>query len=191
MLRLIFIITLSYFSLALFSSSFQQAHGQEDSTKEQEKKADESSESKSAEENSDESSVAATPSVIVIDRSKIKMTAPVDQLQQKKDDLNHYLNQEQITPILAGAEDHLILISTNTTVNNKGIMILVPDWHQSASTPKALNYLHEMLPKQGWTTIKVQPPNKPQNYPAVALTKTEQDEENKKYSNIKLKIFLV
>jgi len=176
--RLIFIIALNYFSIALLAGSFQQVNAQEKDVAAQEKKADENTES--IDEEKAEETGSEAPLVIMVDRSKIKMSDPVDHLKQKKDDLKHYLNQAQITPILAGAEDHLTLISTNTTPNNKGVMILVPDWQQSASTPKALNYLYEMLPDQGWTTIKVQPPNKPKNYPSVGLNQTERDEENNK-----------
>jgi len=174
LLRLLFIIILSYFSLALLSNSFHQTHAQENT----EAEAEEQQEKKPEESNEEDEST--TKKLLMFDRSKIDISAPTDLLQLKKDDLNHYVPEQQISPILAGAEDYLTLISTNTTPNNKGVMILVPDWQQSASTPKALNYLHDMLPMQGWTTIKIQPPNMPQNYPSLMLSKAEQDEENEK-----------
>ena len=179
-LRLIYIILLSYFSVALIAHSFHQAYGQEEAQQKTSDKTvtDEGAEKENTEENADENN--SEGKVLLIDRSKIDISAPVDHLTLKKGDLTHYLSEQEISPILAGSEDYLTLISTNTTANNKGVMILVPDWQQSASTPKALNYLHQVLPEKGWTSIKIQPPNKPENYPSTLLTQTEKDEENNK-----------
>ena len=106
--------------------------------------------------------------------------APTDALAQKEQDLTHYLSAEKITPMLAGAEDFITLINENTASNQKGVMILLPDWQMSATSSNALNYLREILPSQGWTTITIQPPNKPIGYPSRALKLSQQIEENTK-----------
>lgn len=113
-------------------------------------------------------------------RSNIDIVAPVDAFTNKKDDLEHYLPAEIIQPILVGPSDHTTLITTNNAINNKGVMILLPDWQQTAASPKALNMLRKKFPDQGWTTISVLPPNKPDNYPSNAIAQTARDEENNK-----------
>ena len=111
--------------------------------------------------------------------TRVKALLPVPLTQQHKDDLAHYLPANKIKPLLAGPDDYITLITDNLSVNTKGVAILVPDWQQGATNPKAINFLRNTLPQDGWTTISIQPMNKPQHYPSTALTLTEQQEENK------------
>jgi hypothetical protein len=71
-------------------------------------------------------------------------------------------------------------VETSTTQNNKGVAILLPEWQQNAINPKAINFLRKGLPDKGWTTISVQAPNMPDNYPSHALKLSERTEENNK-----------
>jgi hypothetical protein len=111
--------------------------------------------------------------------SGVPIPLPVSVAQQHKEDLTHYFPTSSVTPILVGADDYLTLIEENTSVNNKGVAILLPDWQQGVVNPKALNFLRKALPKQGWTTISIQPANKPSNFPSRALKVTEQQKANK------------
>ena len=110
---------------------------------------------------------------------KITIPVPVSVEQQHKEDLTHYLPTNRIKPILAGPDDYITLVDENTSVNNKGVAILLPDWQQGAVNPKAINFLRKEMPKQGWTTISIQPANKPNNFPSKALKVSEQHEVNK------------
>lgn len=98
---------------------------------------------------------------------------------QYKDDLKHYLPANNVKPLLAGPDDYITLITENSSVNNKGVVILLPDWQQGATSPKAINFLRKALPLQGWTTISIQPTSKPENYPSSAFKVSEQQQENK------------
>ena len=109
----------------------------------------------------------------------LKIPAPTSLTKQYKADLKHYLPKDKVKALLAGPDAYITLVSENTSVNNKGVMVLLPDWQQGATNPKAINFLRTKLPQQGWTTIAVQPLSKPENYPSTALTITEQQEENK------------
>jgi len=113
-------------------------------------------------------------------RSDISIIAPITKFSQQKEDLSHYLPTKVIKPILAGPNDYTTLVQTNTTGNNKGVVILLPDWQQNATNPKAINFLRQALPDKGWTTITVQAPNMPNNYPSHALKLTERIEKNEK-----------
>lgn len=108
-----------------------------------------------------------------------KIPSPISVEQQHKEDLTHYLPANRVAPILAGPDDYLTLVSENTSVNNKGVAILLPDWQQGAVNPKAINFLRKTLPNQGWTTISIQPANKPKGYPSKALKISEQQQANK------------
>jgi hypothetical protein len=115
---------------------------------------------------------------VIIKRPEI--FAPVDALKQKEQDLSHYLMAEKVVPMLAGAKDFITIINENTASNQKGVMILLPDWEMTATSSNALNYLQKMLPSQGWTTIAIQPPGRPIGYPSSALNLSQQAEENDK-----------
>jgi hypothetical protein len=106
--------------------------------------------------------------------------APVDALKQKDQDITHYLTAGKVTPMIAGAKDFITIINENTSSNQKGVMILLPDWGMSATSSNALNYLQKTLPRQGWTTIAIQPPSRPIGYPSNALMLSLQIEENDK-----------
>jgi hypothetical protein len=171
--------SLIIFSLLTFSSTNSDAF-----LYQEEKAAAKTSEEKKKPTKATEDS--ATESENVDNKEKItskkrpEIFAPVDALTQKEQDLTHYLSADKITPMLAGAEDFITLINENTASNQKGVMILLPDWQMSATSSNALNYLREVLPSQGWTTITIQPPNKPIGYPSRALKLSQQIEENDK-----------
>jgi len=113
-------------------------------------------------------------------KNRAEIFPPINAISQKEQDLNHYLMKDNIAPMLAGADDFITLIHENTASNQKGVMILLPDWQMSATSSNALNYLRETLPNQGWTTITIQPPSKPDGYPSNAIELRQQKEENKK-----------
>lgn len=110
---------------------------------------------------------------------KVAIPLPVSLEKQHKDDIAHYFPANRVTPILAGPDDYLTLVKENTSVNNKGVAVLLPDWQQGAANPKAINFLRTALSKQGWTTISIQPANKPKNFPSIALKISEQQQANK------------
>lgn len=97
---------------------------------------------------------------------------------QHKEDLTHYIPAKNVKPLLAGPDDYITLITESTSVNSKGVAILLPDWQQGATNPKAINFLRNRLPQEGWTTLSIQPDNIPENYPSNALKASEQQEAN-------------
>lgn len=173
--KILFCIIISFSLTANVAFAVQQENTDNQTSEQTEKANEEKGENKSEEKQEEASStMTKTP------RSDIEILAPVDTLANKKTDLEHYLPTEIVQPLLVGPKDHTTLVSTNNAINNKGVMILLPDWQQTAASPKALNALRQSFPDQGWTTITLLPPNRPDNYPSVAIDKTARDEENKK-----------
>lgn len=109
---------------------------------------------------------------------QVIINPPSDIFEQQQQDIKHYLTQEKINPILVGSESYLTAINEYTTPVNKGVMVLIPDWQQSIATSNALNQLRENMPAQGWTTLTLHPPNKPQNYPSQAITAAERETQD-------------
>jgi len=104
---------------------------------------------------------------------------PISLSQQHKEDLKHYLPANKVNSLLAGPDDYITLTTENSSINNKGVAILLPDWQQGATNPKSINFLRNKLPLQGWTTISIQPSSKPTGYPSNAIKMSEQQQENK------------
>jgi len=113
-----------------------------------------------------------------VKKPKVIIKDPVNAFEQQQQDIEHYLVQEKITPLLVGPENYLTVVNKHTTAMNKGVMVLIPDWQQSIATPNALNQLRENMPQHGWTTITLHPPHKPKNYPSQAFTKEERSTQD-------------
>ncbi|MEI6895421.1 MAG: DUF3530 family protein [Colwellia sp.] len=103
---------------------------------------------------------------------------PIALIKQHKADLKHYLEGEQVKPLLVGPDEYITLVKKYTSAHSKGVVILLPEWQQGATNPKAIGFLRDALPSYGWNTISIQPLNKPKNFPSTALTLTEQKKEN-------------
>ncbi|WP_448246900.1 DUF3530 family protein [Thalassotalea agariperforans] len=103
---------------------------------------------------------------------------PADLQQQFQNDLKHYVGKTEA--LLIGTEEVITLFESSQTANNKGVVLLIPDWQQPAINPRSINFLRKTLPEHGWATLTVQPFNKPKNYPSMALKAIEQQEENDK-----------
>ncbi|WP_448565621.1 DUF3530 family protein [Thalassotalea ganghwensis] len=108
------------------------------------------------------------------------INAPIDTLLQHQSDLKHYLPNKNIKAMQLGMQEHLVLIEENKTSQSKGVMILLPNWHKNAAGSNAINHLRNSLPEQGWTTLTIQPPSKPDGYPSKALDNKQRQEENQK-----------
>lgn len=134
-----------------------------------------------AEENKDSTKKLSTEKSPSKDKAQNKPVdvAPIALIEQQKKDLQHYMNNGEVKPLLAGPDAYITLIKKHTSPNSKGVAILLPDWQQGATNPKAINFLRDALPANGWTTIAVQPNDKPKNYPSKALKLEDQIKENK------------
>lgn len=109
-----------------------------------------------------------------------EIAEPISFLQQQQQDIKHYLEPDIIKPLLVGMKEHVTLLEVNKTGIAKGVMILLPDWQKNATGSNALNFLRQQLPKQGWTTMTIQPPAKPDNYPSNASERDKRIENNQK-----------
>jgi len=112
-----------------------------------------------------------------------KINLPPDLQSQFKSDINHFINTKNLKPMLAGSEDFITLVNEETTGNPKGVAILLPNWQQPLVSSKAINYLSNTLPSKGWTTITIQSPKIPDNYPSAKANLLEKKEENQKTLN--------
>ena len=128
-----------------------------------------------AEKSASKSAAQDKPKAAVL----VESVAPIELIEQQKADLQHYMNSDEVKPLLAGPDTYLTLIKKNTSANSKGVAILLPDWQQGATNPKAINFLRDTLPENGWTTITLQPSNKPKGYPSDALLLEDKIKENK------------
>ncbi len=177
------------FSLSLFTCTdlYAQEQEQEQNQAESEKTLNlnptsPESESDTAPSKNDGSS-EQTESDSPASKSPTKTTpveSPISERELHETDIKKYLSTTVVSPMMAGTEDFITLTQTDLHATDKGIMILLPEWHQSATSPKAINFLRKHMPTEGWTTITVQPIGKPSQYPSQAEKKIEQQESDNK-----------
>lgn len=111
--------------------------------------------------------------------TKKRLIQPVKALQKlHNEDLKHYSNNAE--SLLVGVDEYITINKSSNTANSKGTIILIPDWQQPATTPRALNHIQTAMPDHGWATITVQPMDKPKNYPSIAIDEKISSEENEK-----------
>ena len=161
-----------YFLILVLSIS-PLAYGQQEGEPEQEKPAEQTEEEKK--ESDTEASSTST-----FNRSDIKIAPPINSVQQLSNDLKHYLSEDQVKPMLAGTDEFITLEKQSESANSKGVAIFIPDWQQTPTSPKAINYLRKKLPELGWMTIALQAANMPDNYPSTSLKEEEKNEQNQK-----------
>ncbi|REL36803.1 DUF3530 family protein [Thalassotalea euphylliae] len=111
------------------------------------------------------------------DQSNIR--PPVSLIEQFTQDIERSLDSGLVNPMLAGTEDFLTILQPDNHSTDRGIAILLPEWNQAATDTRAINYLRQHLPNEGWTTIAIQPITKPENYPSQQLKPSLAAEENK------------
>ena len=87
--------------------------------------------------------------------------APSNLHLQHQNDLKHYITK--LDSLLVGTEEIATLFTPSETSNSKGVIILLPDWQQSALTPRSMAFLQKAMPSKGWTTLTIQPLSKPEN----------------------------
>ncbi len=136
-----------------------------------EKKASEDTPEPASEEGQDNPENKPAP-------AKVEVTEPTATLELYENDIKAYLNSDVVQPMMAGPDDFITLLQPDLHPTDKGVVIMLPEWHQTATSPKAINYLRKQLPNEGWATIVLQPIEKPDAYPSRADKKSARDEEN-------------
>jgi len=112
------------------------------------------------------------------DNNLKEVPAPTPSITLFKQDIENFISKKSVTPMMAGTDDFMTLVEKDLHPTDKGVMILVPEWQQSATSPKAINFLRKHLPTDGWATITIQPLEKPMIYPSRAEKEVERNTEN-------------
>ena len=106
-----------------------------------------------------------------------KLVPAPDYFAQQQSDIKHYLTE--VSEVLVGTQSYALLERKSNTPINKGVVLLLPDWHDFISPSQHIAYLEKSFPDLGYSTISIQPPAKPENYPSIALDEEAQTTQNK------------
>lgn len=136
----------------------------------EQEKTESATENTQSEQKSDENSAAK--------KRAESISPPKDMFAQHNEDLKHYLDKTQ--ELLVGTDSYTMLWEESRTANHRGVIIIIPDWQQPATTPKTTDFLFHEFPDHGWSSLVIQPPNMPTGYPSMATNDTENSEQNKK-----------
>lgn len=110
--------------------------------------------------------------------SSLAVEPPISQIKVYESDLTHYLSESSIQNLMVGPDVHMAIVTPHAAANQKGVMVLLPEWQQPAISPQALHHLQKTLPEQGWVVINLQPLAKPTTFPSTAIEPATQAEQN-------------
>ena len=73
-------------------------------------------------------------------------------------DADRFFKADEIKPLLAGDQDFYVLFRDDMTGRPKGVALLIPDWGQTATSSRGLDFLRTVLPDYGWVTLSMTVP---------------------------------
>ncbi|QOL26648.1 DUF3530 family protein [Thalassotalea sp. LPB0316] len=109
--------------------------------------------------------------------NEVKLVPAPDYFEQQQKDIKHYLTK--VSEVLVGTQSYALLAQKSNTPINKGVVILLPDWHDFISPSQHLAYLAKTMPDMGYSTLSIQPLAMPDGYPSTALEAQTRESENK------------
>ncbi|WP_018692962.1 DUF3530 family protein [Algicola sagamiensis] len=86
-------------------------------------------------------------------------TAPEQKESINTADIKLYLDGDEIIELQAGGDTVLALLREEMTGQPKGTAIIIPDWSQTATSPRGIQHLRVALNHIGWTTMTLSVPD--------------------------------
>jgi hypothetical protein len=96
---------------------------------------------------------------IAMQLSAAEHIAPPPHSSIENSDLQHWLADSEIKPILAGESEFLTLYSEYMSADFRGIAILIPDWQSAPTNNAGMGFLRKELNNLGYTTYAMTVPN--------------------------------
>jgi hypothetical protein len=110
------------------------------------------------EEGTDEPAKTQEPAKTAPPPARPIVAAPKPTEYYFNDDADRYFKADEIKPLLAGEQDFYVLFRDDMTGRPKGVALLIPDWGQTATSSRGLDFLRTTLPDYGWVTLSMTAP---------------------------------
>lgn len=95
--------------------------------------------------------------------------APATQESLASQDIERYYPQSEIKKVLAGDTELTTLFRDHTARFEKGVVILIADWHLTQANDKGIDFLRKALNDYGWVTYSVSAGDAPRrNYESLS-----------------------
>ena len=85
----------------------------------------------------------------------IEWQMPIDKELRTSEDIGHYYDETEVVKVLAGDTELTALYRDHMAQFEKGVAILIADWHLTQSNDKGIDYLRKSLNDYGWITYSI------------------------------------
>lgn len=85
----------------------------------------------------------------------VEWLAPINKEQQNNQDVSHYFEPSEVVTVMAGDNELTALYRDHTAEFEKGVAILIADWHLTQSNDRGIDFLRKSLNDYGWVTYSI------------------------------------
>lgn len=115
--------------------------------------------------------VAFITASFFINANEVEWITPINKELQANQDINQYYDKSEVVKVLAGDNELTALYRDHTAEFDKGVAILIADWHLTQANDRGIDFLRKSLNDYGWVTYSISAGSSPR-------TNTEELPEN-------------
>lgn len=90
-----------------------------------------------------------------INANEVEWLTPINKELQGNQDINHYYDKAEVVNVMAGENEITALYRDHTAEFEKGVAILIADWHLTQANDRGINFLRKSLNDYGWITYSI------------------------------------
>ncbi|MFY8350234.1 DUF3530 family protein [Pseudoalteromonas sp. SSM20] len=86
---------------------------------------------------------------------EVEWLAPINKELQGNQDISHYYDKSEVVNVMAGENEITALFRDHTAEFDKGVAILIADWHLTQANDRGIDFLRKSLNDYGWITYSI------------------------------------
>lgn len=91
----------------------------------------------------------------LVNAKEVEWLAPINKELQGNQDISHYYDKSEVVNVMAGENEITALFRDHTAEFDKGVAILIADWHLTQANDRGIDFLRKSLNNYGWITYSI------------------------------------
>lgn len=91
----------------------------------------------------------------LVNAKEVEWLAPINKELQGNQDISHYYDNSEVVNVMAGENEITALFRDHTAEFDKGVAILIADWHLTQANDRGIDFLRKSLNDYGWITYSI------------------------------------
>ncbi len=91
----------------------------------------------------------------LVNAKEVEWLAPINKELQGNQDISHYYDKSEVVNVMAGENEITALFRDHTAEFDKGVAILIADWHLTQANDRGIDFLRKSLNDYGWITYSI------------------------------------